>query len=219
MTEAAPRKLRPLAFVVGDLPAKKTGLNMADKAVLRCLVDHLNAKRNGTEVWPSNARIAELTGAHPDTVKKSKVTLHSLGLIKIRRDSGKSDLCTINEQAIRALLDPPGFSGGAESDPPEKAGGYPPEKTGGTPPKNHPRTAKEQLSSNSCISPVSCSTDLKVQDGPHQRKLAVHGIVAGAAKDLRSPTQEQLTEKKAGEARDQALQLAAGLRMARERPG
>lgn len=124
MTDARtePKKARPLAFVVGDLPAKALGMNMADKAVLRCLVDHLNRQRNGTEVWPSNARIAELTGAHPDTVKKSKVTLHELGLIKIRRDSGKSDLCTINESVIRELGNPPGFSGGAKADPPEKAG-------------------------------------------------------------------------------------------------
>lgn len=217
---SAEKNRLPLTFVVADWePGPELGMTMADKAILRCLVDRLNRKRNGTEVWPSNAALARKALAHPDTVKKSKANLHAMGLIKIRRDSGKSDMVTINEDLIRALADPREKAGGSETHPPEKAGGYPPEKPGGTPPKNHPRTAKEQLIGNSNISPVSCSTKLKVQDGPHQRKLAVHGVVARAADTLRSPGQEQLTEKKPNAAREEALQLADGLRRAREGPG
>lgn len=216
---SAEKNRLPLTFVVADWePGPELGMTMADKAILRCLVDRLNRKRNGTEVWPSNAALARKALAHPDTVKKSKANLHAMGLIKIRRDSGKSDMVTINEDLIRALADPREKAGGSETHPPEKAGGYPPEKAGGTPPKNHPRIAKEQPTGNNQeLFPLGCSTEMKVQDGPHQRKLAVHGVVAEAAARLKAA--EQPREEKAGECdRNQAL-LAAGVRAVKERPG
>lgn len=217
VSEAGARRPKNLTFVLADIPASTLGLNLTDKAVLRCLVDHLNSKRNGTEVWPSNARIAELTGAHPETVGKSKLRLHENGFIKIRRDSGKSDMCTINVAMIRALADPPANTGGSAAHPPGNPGGYPPVNTGGTPPEIPPRREKEPLNRTRPpdLFPFSGSATLKVGDGDQQRKLALLGIVTEASDRMRIDREEPPTKEKDGE----SPALPIGMRRVRERPG
>ena len=198
----APAKLKPLIFVLLDTPAEQLGLNLTDKAVLQSLAGHLNTKRNGTEVWPSNERLAALTGGSVKTVRRAKHRLHQAQLIKIRRDSGKSDMCTINAELIRNLTDPSQIGRGKAVDPSQNGRGTPP-KLALDPSQIGTRTAKGTTKLNSQDLTVGCSSTSKVLEDPRQRKLAVHGIVAGAAKRMRIDNAEQPTIKKQDEPRVQ----------------
>lgn len=200
MTEKR-RKPRHLTFVLLDAAAKDLGLTMSEKAVLVALVKCLNSKRNGTAVWPGNPTIAAEIGAHLETVVKAKRSLHEKGFIKIRRDTGKSDVCTIDRDYIRALIDPP-------------------EKPGDTPPKNREGTGKgtAKLNSSPDFPSFSCSPDLKVEADDHQRKLALVGLVAQVTDGMRFTRDEQPTGEKKEDPEDPRI-LAAGARQARERPG
>ncbi|HNP65502.1 MAG TPA: helix-turn-helix domain-containing protein [Woeseiaceae bacterium] len=212
-----PKKSKPLIFVVLDAPASCLDLKLTDKSVLCALVSYLNSRRNGAEVWPGNERLAEQRGTSVDTIRRSKNRLHDSGLIKISRDSGKSDLVTINEGLIRSLCDPQQIARGQEADPPQNAAGTPSKMRGvplanceGTPSKLLGEQPKEQPieqpSGKSGLSNLGCSRNSRVADGPHQRKMAMVGIVAEAAESMRVTSQEQPKEEKTDwqEARRQA---------------
>lgn len=192
------RKPRPLIFVILDAPAEWLGVNLTDKAVLQALVGHLNHKRNGTEVWPSNERLASLTGGSHDTVSRAKTRLHEKGLIKIQRDRGKADLCTINTDMIRTLADPASQTipdseqavdksadhtqnaGGRNTDPTQIAGGTV-RKLRGDPTQNAYRTSKRTTEVNHEDSSFGCSPISEMVGPPGQRELPVHAVVAGVA--------------------------------------
>lgn len=195
------RKPRPLIFVILDAPAEWLGVNITDKAVLQALVGHLNHKRNGTEVWPSNERLASLTGGSHDTVSRAKTRLHEKGLIKIQRDRGKADLCTINTEMIRTLAhpasqtipdseqavgksaDPTQNAGGPNADPTQIAVGTL-RKLQGDPTQNAYRTSKRTTEVNHENSSFGCSPISEMVGGPGQRELAVHAVVAGVARKM-----------------------------------
>lgn len=220
MTARDPQTPKPLTFVLADASAGALGLNMTDKAVLRALVDRMNSKRNGTEVWPSIDYLADRTGGSLQTIRRS---LHRLAgadgghpFIKVRTDSGKSNVYTINAELIRALSDPCQIGRGEKVDPYQNGRGTP-AKVEGDPCQIGTRTAKELAQGNSKeVFPIGCSTSPKVGDGPEQRKLAVHGIVAGASKRMQSPAQEQPTDEKAGRAHGTT---SIGALAVKERPG
>lgn len=205
-----------LLFVLMDTPASRLGLNFTDKAVLQALVGHLNQKRNGTEVWPGNERLAELTGGSIDTIRRAKKRLHDSGLIRIRRDSGKSDVCSIDVDAIRALCDPLQNAKGQTADPSQIAGGTP-SKLPGDPSQIATRIAKGTTNLNSQVPTVSHSAMLKVGDGPEQRKMPLAGIIAGAAERMRVSPQEQPTGEKPHWQEDRRAAMAKT--GTRERPG
>lgn len=191
-------KRKPLIFVLLNTPAEALGINFTDKAVLQSLVSHVNANRNGTEVWPSNDRLASLTGASIDTIRRAKHRLHESGLIKIRPDSGKSDLCTINSELIHSLADPSQNARGKAADPSQNAGGTP-SRMPGHPSQIATRTAKRTAKGNNQDSTFGCSSTSKVLENPKQRKLAVHGIVAGVADRMRADKAEQPKIEKSDE--------------------
>ena len=192
------RKPKPLIFILLDTPAEMLELNLTDKTVLQSLVSHLNQKRNGAEVWPSNERLALLTGGSVNTVRRAKHRLHQAQLIKIQHHSGKSDLCTINEDLIRALADPSQIARGQTADPSQNGRGTPP-KMVGHPSQIGRRTAKGTTKGNNQDSTFGCSSTSKVLEDPRQRKLAVHGIVAGVAERMRADNAEQPKIEKSDE--------------------
>jgi replicative superfamily II helicase len=97
---------RPLIFEVLKTPAKAFGINKSARAVLIQLCDCYNPERNGSEVWPSLATIAELTGMDIKTVRAGRLALEQAGYIKIYIDHGKPDVCRINADVIREVTDP-----------------------------------------------------------------------------------------------------------------
>lgn len=214
-----PKKPKPLLYVLADAPADWLGINFTDKTVLQALASHLNSRRNGTEVWPSNDRLAALTGGSTDTIARSKRRLHKAGLVKLRRDRGKSDMVTVDVDEIRRRCHPPQIAEGTApdtSDPPQNAEGTP-RKMRRDPPQIADRTAKEPAKGNSKpdIPSLGCSADLKVGDGDHQRKMQLMGVVAEGARQALADAREQPTEEKD----DGAGGLAKGARRVNERPG
>jgi len=211
-------KVRALLFVVVSLPAdrfqsaeissSRGAAPLILKSVLIALVGHLNPRRNGTEVWPSVARLVELTGLGDSTIRRAIRQLEALHLIKIRSDSGRTSLYTINDPVIRGLANPCPGDRGAEANPVPGDRGTPFPGTGHPVPgdrRNSKRTAK---GNNKGISSISCSSPERLVDGPHQRKLAVLGLVAEAADRMRSPDREQQTGKKSAQDREEALRAA-----------
>ncbi|KKM61455.1 hypothetical protein LCGC14_1531610, partial [marine sediment metagenome] len=120
---------------------------------------------------------------------------HQAQLIKIRRDSGKSDMCTINAELIRNLTDPSQIARGQAVDPSQNARGTP-RKLLQDPSQIATRTAKGTTKLNSQVLTVGCSSTSKVLEDPRQRQLAVLGIVAGAAERMRVDSAEQPKIKK-----------------------
>jgi len=55
---------KPVLFLILDAPADWLGVTLTEKAVLVALASHLNARRNGTEVWPSLARLSALPASY-----------------------------------------------------------------------------------------------------------------------------------------------------------
>ncbi len=183
----APAKLKPLIFVLLDAPADSLGLSAQDKSVLIALASHYNAKRSGTEVWPSLARLSGLTGLSERTVRRSLRNIESLELIKCRSKAGTSNLYTINAEIIRGLAHP-GHSDRGNA----KVMHNPGHSDRGTPvtlaaPPGHcgPLTANRRAKGKSPLPTVGCSSTSKVLEDPRQRKLPVHGVVAGAADRMR----------------------------------
>lgn len=186
---------RPLLFVLLDSPAEALSLTGQEKSVLVSLAGHLNHKRNGTEVWPSLSRLASLTGFSESTVRRALHKLHALELIKIRSDNGKSNTYTVNSEVIHRLADPFHSDRGQAADPCQADTPTPVTVTG-DPCQADTRTAKATANLNSGRSSVGCSRNSAAAQNPAQRKLAVHGIVAGVADAMRADNQEQPREEK-----------------------
>ena len=190
---------KPVIFVLLNTPADWLGLNANEKTTLVYLVSHLNAKRNGSEVWPAKDRLSRLSGLSTSSIQRSIRALEALGYIKTRTDSGKSNVYSINTDAIRAAaggVDPGHCEQGPPADPSQCEQGTPVSVTG-DPGHCDPRTAKEQpKGTTEAVSPFSCSTNLKVGDA-HQRQLAVHGLISDAVKSVGHTEHEQpATEKR-----------------------
>lgn len=192
---AKPRKTRPMIFVLLDAPAEALQLTGQEKAVLLALASHLNAKRNGTEVWPSLARLASLSGFSESTTRRALHKLDRDGLVKIRSDYGKSNTYTVNSEVIHSLADPFHTDRGQAGDPCHSDTPTPSTLTG-DPCHTDTLTAKGTANLNSGLSPVGCSRNLTVKENPAQRKLAVHGMVAKAADAMTVQTDEQPTKEK-----------------------
>lgn len=205
----------PIAYVLLDTPAEVFATPKARgrpvdsgtvKYVLLELVSHVNARRNGTEVWPSIARLASLAGRGESTVRRALQVLEALELIKTRTDNGKSNAYTINVEVIRSLCDPRHGDRGQAADPCHGEGGTPVMVTG-DPCHGDTRTAKEQpIRTAEGFSPFGCSKSSRLVDGDHQRKMALAGVVAGAAGRMRvnhaeQPKEEKPEERKTGTGR------------------
>lgn len=189
---------KPLIFVVVDTPAEWFGLSCQEKAVLVSLVSHLNSKRNGTEVWPSLDRLARLAGLGERTVRRAMRQLEQLGIIKTRTDTGRSNVYSIHVEVIHRLAYPGQSGRGSDTDPGHSDRGTP-ARVAGPPGQSGRLTTKEQPTGTAeRVSSFGCSGNPKVIDGPHQRKLAVHGLVASAVKPVSKHDQEQPTIEKPG---------------------
>jgi len=188
-------KPRALIFVILDASTDTLQLNGHQKAVLVSLASHLNPKRNGTEVWPSLARLVALTGFGESTVRRALQKLHAGGLIKIRSDTGKSNTYTVNAEVIQQLTDPCHTGRGQTADPCQADTPTPVTLTG-DPCQADTLTTKEQPIVNTVPSPIGCSGVSDIKDGDHQRKLAVHGLVQSVAEKFTAVQQEQPTEEK-----------------------
>lgn len=190
---------RPLIFSLLDAPVDVLGLTLIEKAVLCSLVSHLNAKRNGTEVWPSIDRLMRLTGASRSAVKRAMRRFDELGLVKTRSDTGRTNVYSINVDAIRHRVDPVHGGLGRETDPVHGGlGTRSTENQGGV--HRGPRTAKEQpIGTANGFSSFGCSTNLKVSDGDQQRKIAFVSLVDQAVDGMRLDRPEQPNFKKTGD--------------------
>ena len=188
---------KPLIFVVIDTPAERLGLSVTEKAVLVSLTSHLNAKRNGSEVWPSVARLAALTGASISVARRCMRKLETLGFVKTRTDTGSSNVYSIIVDAIQSATDPGQIDRGNGADPGQIDRPTPVRSTG-DPGQIDRRTTKEQpIRTDESFSPIGCSANLKLKDGDHQRKMALAGVVSKAAKRMRVDHDEQPTIEKA----------------------
>lgn len=212
-----PDKPKPLTFLLADAGAEALGLTGTQFALLRALVDRYNAVKNGTEVWPSIAYLVRITGFNEKTVRRAKQALQKNEFIKVYSDFGKSDVCSINVDLIRDLADPSQKRQGSSADPSQNREGYPSQNRGGTPPNIGTRIAKGTAKPNNPVPTVGCSANLKVGDGPHQRKMALAGVVAGVSEQMRTVPHETPTEEKPEwqEDRRKAIGAAGG----KERPG
>lgn len=189
---------RHLVFVLAKTPAKVLGLTGPEKAVLMGFVDCHNGRRNGAEVWPSVATIATRTGFNEKTVRAAKRRLHELGWLRIYTDSGKTDLCAINVEALRVAGDPYQKRQGSESGPLPNPAGDPSQIRQGTPPRSGRRMTKEPPSELQTSLTFGHSTNLKVSAGDQQRKMAFLGMVDEAVERMRPDSQEWPTVKKTG---------------------
>lgn len=186
---------KPLVFVILDAGAAQLGLTCPEKSTLIALASHLNAKRNGTEVWPANARLADLTGLSESSVRRALQKLHALQLIKIRSDNGKSNTYTIDAGVIHSLADPCHSDTPKPADPCHTDTTTPVSLTG-DPCHSDTRTAKEQPIRTAGLSNLGCSRILGVAENPEQRRMPLAGVVARAADAMRPDYQEQPTENK-----------------------
>lgn len=173
-----------------DAPVDTLGLTLIEKTVLCSLVSHLNAKRNGTEVWPSIDRLMRLTGASRSAVKRALRRFEDFEFIKTRTDTGRTNVYSINVDAIRRQSNPV-HGGPGQGD--TRSTQNPPLVHGG------PRTAKEQPNRTANgFSSFGCSANLKVSDGDQQRKMAFLGMVDQAVEQMRPDGHEWPTVKKTG---------------------
>lgn len=189
---------RPLIFMVIDAPAAALGLTGPEKSVLVALISHLNQSRNGYLVWPSQQRLAAITGFGESTIRRVIRKLEQLELIK-RQDSGaRHNLYSVSREVIHSLCNTgqseryyPSqncVTGHSERSIPVRASG----NTG----QSERLTTKEQPNRTAdSFSPFGCSANPIVSDGDHQRKLAVHGVVAEAVERMRPTRPEQPTVK------------------------
>lgn len=184
---------KPLIFAVIDAPADWLGLNLTEKAILVCLVSHLNSKRNGTEVWPSIDRLALLSGGSRSSIKRALRKFEDLGFIKTRTDSGRSNVYSVHVEVIHSYANPVHCGPGISTNPVHGEPGtrFMVNQGGFTVNPEQPKNSQQGTTED--LSPFGCSTNLKLRDGNHQRKLAVHGMIAGAVKSVSKPDQEQPT--------------------------
>lgn len=179
---------RPLMGVFTELRPKDltfhgVALKSGQKMVMMVLLNHANPK-TGHKCFPSIARIAEQAFCKPETVSAHIALLEKVGLIKIERRTGKSNIYYCDEMLIRGLhemylqrkngadfqTNPPEKNRGVEADsklnPPEKNRGVnqqtPPKKQGGTPPKKPGANSQRNCPAESSLTFGSSTTSVPV---------------------------------------------------------
>ena len=195
MPDQVPKKSKATIFDVLDTPAADLGLTGAEKAVLTAIASHLNPKRRGFEVWPSLARIADLSGFGVSTCQRAIKHLHVVELIKIQSDTGRANSYTVNAALLKSLANPGHSDRGIAPDPGHHDQGTPVTMTGDPGHCDH-LTAKEQpIRTTERRSSLGCSRISPVGASSRQRQLAVHGLVASATDSVRVDAAEQPKEE------------------------
>ena len=193
MPDTAEKKPKPIIFVIIDAPCNVLGVTAAEKSILTALASHYNAKRSGTEVWPSESRLAELSGLNTRTVRRGLHELQDLEFIKIRPRSGTSNVYSINVEIIRSIADPGhGVRGNVEViHNPGHGVRTPPDMVSKDPGHGVRQTANRTAKGKSQVRTVSCSSTSKVTGDPKQRELAVLQNINAVAESKRIDYGEQ----------------------------
>lgn len=211
----APKKKPLLIFEVLKTTPATLMCTATERAVLVQMVEAMNPAANGSLVWPSQDRIAALTGLGERTVRRALKSLCDLDLIKLHQRTPRITIYSINVGLIHRICTT-GRSGQSESS--DRPQGPVRPATGATVTGQSGRSIEQltELPSEQRTLTISCSANLKPGDDPVQRKLALHGLVAGASRRLQSPAQEQPTDEKTGRAHGIA---SVGALAVKERPG
>ena len=171
----------PLIFRVIKAPAAVLNCSAADKAILICMVEAMNQALNGSLVWPGQETMAAQTALCERAVRGAVKKLCDEDLIKLQRRTGRHNVYSINIGLIHRLLETGMRCRSEEADrhevPVRAARGS------GQSGTRCLLTTKEEPRNNQVLT-VSCSSTSKVLRDPKQRQLAVHGLVAGAAKRM-----------------------------------
>lgn len=173
------QKTKSLLYRILDASAADLSLKSVDKFVLVTLAKHLNPQRNGALVWPSQARIVELTGASESSVRRSLARLEALAYIKRQRSERRNNIYAVQSDVILAVIDT-GHTDRLDADTGHTDRSIPVTLTGNT---GHTdrlmvnRTAK----GNTEGTIVSRSPGRKECKDEHQRSMALLGIVSQVA--------------------------------------
>lgn len=192
---------RPLIFAVIDAPASVLGVSAPEKSVLVALVSHLNSARNGVLVWPSQQRLAEMTGLGASTVRRVLVRLEALGLIKRQESGSRHNVYAVQREVIHDLCDTARserYNPSQNGDSARSERSIPLGASANTA-RSERLTTKEQPNRTAYeFDPFGCSANLKVSAGDQQRKMALVGLVDQAIDGMRPDTHEWPKVEKTG---------------------
>ena len=205
-----------LVFRVLRASAESLGVTAPQKAVLVSYVQALNPKQNGTLAWPGLECVAAQTGYDEKTVRRAIERLCELDLIKLQQRTARHKIYSVNVGVINRLIDE---SGQKVQSVPDEWAESPGRVDSVSPVSGHKvqLTANRTAKGTANLPPIGCSSNLKTGSDPVQRKMALAGIVAGAAESMRIPKQEQPTVEKPDWQEDRRTAIAKTGRQ--ERPG